>query len=99
MIGTCPLYPHEQTSQKRDSMAAKGQKRLFDNRISAGEKRRRHSEADCLSGLEVDHQLEFGRALHWKASRLFALEDAIDVASSLPAWMDRVRSVLGGHRQ
>ena len=52
-----------------------------------------HSEAKCLGSLEVDHQLVFRRALHWKVGGLFAPKDAIDVASSLPAWIDRVRSV------
>ena len=75
----------------RARFAAKGQ--LFNNLISAGKQRRRHSEAECLSRLEVDHQLVFGRVLHWKVGRLFAPKDAIHVASSLPAWIDRVRSV------
>src|SRR6516165_8835895 len=68
-------------------------RQLFNYLISAGKERRRHSEAKCLGGLEVDHQLVFGCALHWKVSGLFALKDAIHVASSLPAWIDRVRSV------
>ena len=85
--GTCPLY----TSQKRASTSALRQ--LFNNLIGAGKERRRHGEADCLSGLEVDHQLEFGRALHWKVGGLFALKDAIDVASSLPVLISRVSSV------
>ena len=58
-----------------------GLRQLFNNLISAGKERRRHSEAKCLSRLEVDHQLEFGRALHWKVGGLFALKDAIDVTS------------------
>ena len=33
-----------------------------------------HSEAKRLGGLEVDHQLEFGRTLHWKVGGLFALK-------------------------
>src|SRR6516162_8288833 len=68
-------------------------RQLFKNLISAGKERRRHSEAECLSRLEVDHQLVFGRALHRKVGGLFAIEDAIHVGSSLPAWIDRVRSV------
>ena len=60
---------------------------LFDDLISARKERMRHSEAQRLGGLEVDHQLEFGRILHWKVGGLFALEDSIDVASSLPAFL------------
>ena len=75
------------------ALAGSRLRQLFNDLISAGKERRRHSEAECLSGLEVDHQLEFGRALHWKVSGLFALKDAIDVASGLPALIERVRSV------
>src|SRR6516165_999687 len=67
--------------------------KLFNNLISAGKERRRHSEAKCLGRLEVDHQLVFGRALHWKVGGFFALKDSIDVASSLPEWIDRGRFV------
>src|SRR5215471_21484654 len=74
-------------------MAESGHCQLFNDLISAGKERRRHSEAKCLGRLEVDHQLVFGRVLHWKVGGLFALKDAIDVASSLPAWIDRVSCV------
>src|SRR3974390_2680945 len=64
-------------------------RQLINNLISARNERRRHSEADRLSGLEVDHQLKFSRALHRQVGWLLALEDAIDVASSLPERIDR----------
>src|SRR6516164_10028290 len=70
-----------------------GRHQLFNNLISAGKQRRRHCEAKCLGRLEVDHQLIFGRVLHWKISGLFALKDAIHVTSSLPALIDGVNSV------
>src|SRR6516165_12001015 len=70
-----------------------GHRQLFNNLISAGKERRRYSEPECLGRLEVDHQLVFGRALHWKVAGLFALEDAIHVASSLPVLINRVRCV------
>src|SRR6516162_5598346 len=68
-------------------------RQLFNHLIGAGKERRRHSEAKCLGRLEVDHQLVFGRALHWKVGGLFAPKDAIHVASSLSVWIERVRSV------
>src|SRR5262249_23883263 len=50
-------------------------------------------KAERLSGLEVDNQFEFGRALHRQVGWHLALEDAVDVALSLPVRIDRVRSV------
>src|SRR5262249_17273427 len=73
--------------------ASSRHRQLFNNLIGAGKQRRRNSEAECLGRLEVDHQLEFGRALHRKVGGLLALEDSIEVAGSLPACIDRVSSV------
>jgi len=63
---------------------------LFNNLINAGKERRRYSEAERFSGLEAYRQLEFGRALNRKVSGLLAFKDAVDVASGLPEWIDRV---------
>src|SRR5262249_11406264 len=38
----------------------------FDDLVSASEEHRRHLDAERLGGLEIDHQLIFGRRLHWQ---------------------------------
>src|SRR5262249_41735708 len=53
---------------------------LFDHLVDAREQRLRNVEIKRPSNLEVDHQLELGRRLHWQIRSFLALEDAIDVA-------------------
>ena len=64
-------------------MSALGQKRtsatLFDRLIGLREQRRRDCYAECLSGLEINHQLVLGRLLHGQVGRLSAFENTIDV--------------------
>jgi hypothetical protein len=46
-----------------------------------GEDQRRDSEAERPGGLEVDDEIECGRLLNRKISRLSSLQDAVDIAS------------------
>ena len=43
----------------------------------------RNGEAECLGGLEVDHELELGRLYDREVSGLFALEDAPCIKAGL----------------
>src|SRR5258706_10328124 len=53
---------------------------LFDHLVSSGEDVRWYGESERLGSFEVDDQLGFCWRLNWKVGRLFAPEDAIDVA-------------------
>jgi hypothetical protein len=66
---------------------------LFDHLVGAGEQTCRHVEAERFSGLEIEHEIVFGRCLHREVSSFLALEDTIDVVGSLPEWFNRVRPI------
>jgi hypothetical protein len=65
----------------------------LDHLVSAGEKRRRHVQAERLRCLEIDHQFVLGRRLHRKIGRLLALEDAIDIAGRGTVLVDPIGCV------
>ena len=46
---------------------------LFDDLVGAGEDCGRNIQPERLGGLEVEHQLEFGRLLRWQIGRRGAL--------------------------
>jgi hypothetical protein len=57
---------------------------LFDHVIGASDKRRRHGDTECLGGLEVDDQLEFGRLHHRQVGWHGAFENPTSVVADLP---------------
>ena len=66
---------------------------LFDHLVGARKQRRRDGQTECLSGLEIDHQLVLGRRLYRQVGWLLALEDAIDVARRAPVLVDVIRTI------
>ena len=53
----------------------------------------RQGEAEHLGGLEVDHQFVLGWHLHRQVGRLFAFEDAIDIARRASELIDEIRPI------
>src|SRR5262249_8496088 len=78
-------------------MSALGHKRTssrsLDHLIGASKQSCWHIKTEGLGGLEIDHQFVLGRHLHREVARLFALEDAIDVAGRPTELVDRIRPV------
>src|SRR5215472_7877868 len=68
----------------------------LDHLVGAGEQLVWHGQSERFGGLQVDDQLVFGWGLHRQVGRLLALEDAIDVAGSLPKLIGRILPV--GHQ-
>ena len=73
--------------------AQKEQKRLFDYLVGAGEQLRRQVEAERFGSLHIDHELVFGRRLHWKVGRFLALENSIGITGGAPILIEIVWTV------
>jgi hypothetical protein len=52
---------------------------LFDHPVGNGEQPWRDAEAECLGGVEVDHELELRRLLEWQIRGLGPFEDLTGV--------------------
>src|SRR4051812_3545659 len=65
----------------------------FDDLIGAGEDCERNIQPESLGGLEVDHQLEFRRLLHWQIGRLRAVEDFPSIDPGQTGGVPEARSI------
>src|SRR5436305_12417272 len=66
---------------------------LLDHLVRNGEHPRRDSEAECLGGVEVDHELEFGGPGDRQVARLLALENPPSVDADLAIGIGKAGSV------
>jgi hypothetical protein len=65
----------------------------FDHLVGARKQHGRNIEAKRPGGVEIDHQLEFGRLLHRQISGLLAPEYPIDIRRCSLELIDDVRAV------
>ena len=88
----CPLTPESgrvadmgtgSNSARTGLMQCSNEDALFDHLVGAREQRWRDGEAERLGGLEIDHQLVFGRCLHRQVGRLLAFKKSPNVARRL----------------
>ena len=56
---------------------------LFDHLAGFDEQRRRHRQSERLGGLQIDHEIEFGRLHDRQVGGFFAFEDATDIGSGV----------------
>ena len=68
---------------------------LFDHVVGTNEYRSWDGEAKCLSGLEVDRQLELRRLHHRQIGGLLTLEDARDVTTHQMIGLGEIGSAAG----
>lgn len=61
---------------------------LFDPLVGAREQLRRHVEAACFRGLQIQYRFVLGRLPHRRVGRLLALKDVIDLACCVPVLVD-----------
>src|ERR1044072_3224088 len=50
----------------------------FDHLVGAGEQRRRHGQAECLGGSQIDDEFECRRLFDWKIAWTRALQNLVD---------------------
>ena len=66
---------------------------LLDHLVGAGEERGWDGQAECPGGLQVDHQLEFGRLLDRQVGGPSTLEDPAAVVGRLTSNGSDVRGI------
>src|SRR6185312_3955021 len=92
-MAPCPLIGSHQPALWHLDAARGPSTPSFDHLVGAGEQRWRHVEAERLSSLEVDDQLELGGLNHRQVGRLGALENAPGIDPGLPVGIEDAGSV------
>jgi hypothetical protein len=91
--GDSEMVSRERAYERRRFVRSPGAGYSLDHLVGNGEHARRNGEAKRLGGLEIDDQLEFGGLLDRQITRLFALEDTVDIGRGAPVELDIVSAV------
>jgi hypothetical protein len=92
------IFPRKRTSSEVIGMSQTCQNRkspvfLFDHLVGTLLKLQGYVEAERLRGLQIDHELELCRRLHWEFIRLRPLQNPIDIRSRAPEHIGCIGSV------
>ena len=90
---TVDALPRIDAIGHKETLAPRQKGSLFDYFIGALLEDQRHGYAQCLGGLQIDHQFKSARLLNRKIDRFRAIENLVHESRRLPELIRQVRTV------